>query len=104
MEMEETGMILRGGRGEGHTLNWKLPRFENLIFSLAKIEAKEKEADILHVIRYLKVKDSKHRGDEITAGLLKLLDGDPASLWPFLPSPCQNKKSFLIEGHFPSLG
>ena len=84
VEMEETGMILRGGRGEGHTLNWKLPRIENLIFSLAKIEAKEKEVDILHVIRYLKVKDSKHRGDEIESGLLKLMNGDPALLDGFL--------------------
>jgi hypothetical protein len=77
-------MILRGGRGEGHTLNWKLPRIENLIFSLAKIEGKRKGEDILHVIRYLKVKDSKHRESEIDAGLLKLMDGDPASLDGFL--------------------
>ena len=86
VEMEETGMILRGGRGEGHTLNWKLARIENLILSLDRIEGKRKREGILHLIRHLKVKDSKHRGDEITAGLLKLLDGDPASLDGFLTS------------------
>ena len=86
VEMEETGMILRGGRGEGHTLNWKLARIENLILSLDRIEGKRKRKDILHLIRHLKVKDSKHRGDEITAGLLKLLDGDPALLDGFLES------------------
>ena len=86
VEMEETGMILRGGRGEGHTLNWKLARIENLILSLDRIEGKRKRKDILHLIRHLKVKDSKHREDEITAGLLKLLDGDPASLDGFLES------------------
>ena len=87
VEMEETGMILRGGRGEGHTWNWKLPRIENLIFSLARIEGKRKGEDILHLIRYLKVKDSKHRESDIDAGLLKLMEGDPASIDGYLEDP-----------------
>ena len=84
VEMENTGMILRGGRGEGHMLNWKRKRIENLILSLERIEGKGKGEEILHLIRHLKVKDAKHREDEIEAGLLKLLDGDPASLDGYL--------------------
>ena len=82
--MKEKDLILRGGRGEGHMLKWKMKKTENLIFSLEILEAKGKREEIMHLIRHLKLKNSNYREANIDSGLLKILNGDPALLEGFL--------------------
>ncbi|MBR84463.1 MAG: hypothetical protein CMA85_00735 [Euryarchaeota archaeon] len=84
VEMKEKDLILRGGRGEGHMLKWKMKKTENLIFSLEILEAKGKIEEIKHLIRHLKLKNSNLREANIDSGLLKILNGDPALLEGFL--------------------
>ena len=87
VEMEEAGMILRGGRGEGHMLDSAKERIENLILALERIEGKGRREEIMHLINHLNVKDAKDRESEIDAGLLNLVDGDPASVQGYLEDP-----------------